>query len=140
MLTAGSLRNDQPDTAGAWVAGAGSRKPDKNMSKNTKAQKHARRVVHIVQLLCPERHCILAVAYESDKPMPEDPCRYVEQQFQEAVQAGILNPWCDICRSRDLHTEDAPTRFRTLEEARPHLKALEALQARTREFFRASRQ
>ena len=76
-------------------------------------------MVRIVQLLCPERHCVLAVAYESQKPMAEDPCRHVEQRFQEAVEARMLNPWCDICRSRDLHTEDGPTRFATLERTSP---------------------
>lgn len=75
--------------------------------------------VRIIQLLCSNRHCILAAAYESEdggeqqKPMEE---------LKEAVKKLKLNPWCGICGDRELKYEDAPSKFVTMEEAKPHLE------------------
>lgn len=85
--------------------------------------------VRIVQLLCPERHCVMAMAYLSkDGTAVAAKSEAVNKTFDLAVQRKMLNPWCDLCRSRILHTEDGATRFSSLEEAAPFLEASERAQ------------
>jgi len=93
--------------------------------------------VRIVQLLCPERHCIISTAYESPDgaEIPEIAQR-LRERFEEMVKAG-LNPWCGICLSRKLEPEDRPSIFATMKEAIPHLREAERLQAQAREYFKA---
>lgn len=55
------------------------------------------------------------------------------------VETGAIHPWCGICRSRDWHYDTGKTRYRTLAEAEGPLRAAEVDQARSREFFKASR-
>lgn len=95
--------------------------------------------VHIVQLLCPERHCIMATYYESPngKELPEIAC-LLREKFDAFVKAGA-NPWCGICKSRDLHIEDRATKYATIAEAKPAIDELARQQAITREYFKASR-
>ena len=94
--------------------------------------------VRIVQLLCPNRHCVVAIAYES--PDGSEIPKY-GQELIEAIQSQRfgIHPWCGICQSRTLHPEDRPTNFQTLEEANPTLRANERAQAETREYFRRSK-
>lgn len=96
--------------------------------------------VRIVQLLCPSRHCIVAAAYESADGEP-DPAMaaHMKGMFDAGVKTGALNPWCGICGSRELWHEDMPTRFQTMEEARPVIEEEERKQAATREMLRAGR-
>lgn len=88
--------------------------------------------VRIIQLLCPQRHCIVAIAYESPngEEIPEN-----AQKLNDGLKSHGLNPWCGICGSKQLQCEDRATGFRTLQEAQPHLEANERAQAITREFF-----
>ena len=97
------------------------------------------RKVRIVQLLCPQRHCIVSTAYESPDgaEIPEMTER-VREGFAELVKTGV-NPWCGLCYSRDLRAEDRPTKFATLDEAMPHLMESAKQQAATRRFFKASK-
>jgi hypothetical protein len=85
-------------------------------------------MVRIVQLLCPERHCLLAVAYE------EGVGSFVEARdaLQAMVSKGPFNNWCALCGSRDLHFEEGVTKFQTLEEAGPSLGATMAENAMAR--------
>jgi hypothetical protein len=95
--------------------------------------------VRIVQLLCPQRHCIVATAYESpDGEADPEMTEALRRKFGALVGAG-WNPWCGICSSRDLRPEDRPTIFATLAEAAPFLRHLADAQAATRAFFRASK-
>lgn len=93
----------------------------------------------IVQLLCPQRHCIVATAYESPDgaEMPEMSERLLEW-FAKLLAAGA-NPWCDICHSRNLKPEDRATRFATLAEAKPHLKESALRQAATLTYLKGAR-
>lgn len=95
--------------------------------------------VRIVQLLCPQRHCVLATAYQSPdgRPILEMAAR-LRESFDEWVNRGA-NPWCGLCQSRELRCEDAATRFETMEQAMPFLRENERREAATREYFRASR-
>ena len=92
--------------------------------------------VRIIQLLCPERHCVVAVAYDSadGQPIPE-----MTQELLTQFAASGLDPWCGICRSRTLTPEDMPMRFKTMGEAAPFLEELARRQAWTREYFKTSK-
>jgi hypothetical protein len=95
--------------------------------------------VRIVQMLCPSRHCIVATFYESPdgEPIPEIADR-LRVQFAEWVTAGA-NPWCGLCNSRNLHVEDAASKWATIAEAKPFIEQCSLDQARTREYFKASK-
>jgi hypothetical protein len=69
--------------------------------------------VFLVQYLCPERHCILAVAYEEGSGSFEE----AKGQIRLGMQAAGVNPWCGICGSRDLSFEEGLTPFASIEEA-----------------------
>lgn len=77
--------------------------------------------VNIVQLLCPSRHCVLAAAYEVGKQTFAD----VKGDIHFCIALTRVNPWCGICGCPELHFEDAPTRFASIEEAMPYLKKIE---------------
>jgi hypothetical protein len=95
--------------------------------------------VRIVQLLCPQRHCIVATAYQSpDGEVVPEITDVPQGKFAHMVELGV-NPWCGICSSRDLQPEDRPTPYATLAEAAPFLRHLADAQAATRAFFRASK-
>lgn len=85
--------------------------------------------VRIVQLLCPARHCIVASAYQSEDGEcdPAYPLKLLESFRHSGGEHR-----CGICGSTDLHTEDRPTRWATLAEAEPILRAEEAKQALSR--------
>ena len=103
--------------------------------------------VHIVQCLCPLRHCIMAFAYEpgitaaggSDQEdvtlTPENAPGVLRDIITRATERHWLNPWCGICKSREFIYEDGATKYATIEEARPHILELEAANARARSVF-----
>ncbi len=96
--------------------------------------------IRLVQLLCPQRHCIIAMAYFSQSgeahPDMEDA---MSVAFHRAVEAKVLNPHCGLCHSTDLHLEDGCTGWSTMEEAAPYLAQSAAAQAATAEYFRSGR-
>lgn len=85
-------------------------------------------MIHIVQYLCPQRHCIVAALY--------DPSTTTREATIEAMKAGMakmkLNPWCHLCGSGELHFEDARSQFATLEQAIPAAKMMEMYNLLTR--------
>jgi hypothetical protein len=95
--------------------------------------------VWIAQCLCPQRHCIMA-AYgvaDSEEAASAEIAWPLREAVDEALQAGLLNPWCGICKagSEMWRYEVGRTKFRTKEEAAPLLQRLEAAQAATRMVF-----
>ena len=77
-------------------------------------------MIWIAQWLCPSRHCAIAVAWDDQ----ETTAKNAEQQGEGAFTQGILNRWCGICGG-SLYVEHGRTAFKTMEEALPHLKAIE---------------
>ena len=102
---------------------------------------------HIVQCLCgPQRHCIMALAYEPgetcisgrDRPVTADAAPDLLRTFLDAaIVTKQINPWCAICRTPRAQWvfEDAVLIFDTLEEAQPYLRQLEEQQRQSREFI-----
>jgi hypothetical protein len=83
-------------------------------------------MVRITQLLCPRRHCIVARAWESSRETDEQALEAARALWREMVERGGMNPYCALCGSTDLQFETGQTRFRTLAEAEPFLRAEEA--------------
>lgn len=88
--------------------------------------------VHLTQYLCENRHCICAVAWEEGGA---DTRESVEQRMQRVTRGAPINPWCGICGSTALHFEDGITPFASLAGAMASLKACEAEQMRTMQYF-----
>jgi predicted ATPase len=84
--------------------------------------------IRIVQYLCPDRHCILAAAYDDRLNNGDE----VQKQMQEFMNQNVFNKLCAICASDKLRFEDAPTKFATMDEAKPVLDELERLNMKTR--------
>jgi hypothetical protein len=106
-------------------------------------------VIHIVQCLCPSRHCILASLYD---PRDEaitlqlqnrrcDSTQILRETVEASIAAGAVNPWCGICKAKigTWRYEDSPTYWRTMAEALKGAKAVEEAQRITREFLEAGR-
>ena len=79
-------------------------------------------MVWITQLLCPERHCLIAVAWDDKERTSVDGDALIKVMSEKMA----LRPWCALCGSKQLHTEHGKTSWTTMEEALPHIKATEA--------------
>lgn len=92
--------------------------------------------VRIIQCLCPNRHCILAVTYATNtgKCIPEFADTF-RQSVDKLIAQKQITPTCAICgsASTEFTYEDAPTKFKTMEEARPEMERLEEQQRLSRE-------
>lgn len=94
----------------------------------------------ITQCLCPERHCILAVAFDDEVTPTSTAEKQLREMIDELVASGTLKKECAICRrERPLHLETGATKFKSLAEAEPILRQLARRQEATREFLRAAR-
>jgi hypothetical protein len=89
-------------------------------------------VIHLVQCLCPKRHCIFAIAFVHPEVTDEEATKIAKAQWQEGVESGGLNPWCALCNSQDMRFEVGQTRFGTMAEAMPHLEEMQREQIATR--------
>jgi hypothetical protein len=92
-------------------------------------------MIHLIQCLCPKRHAIFGLAYNPENMKPEDAMSGLRDLLQIAIEKGIINPWCGLCRSREWKYEDAETPYRTMEEAAPHLHDAEQKQRAARLFM-----
>ena len=92
--------------------------------------------VWIAQCLCPQRHCVLAASgvADSEEAASTEIAWPFRGAVEEALQAGLLNPWCALCKAgcETWRYEVGRTRFSTMEEAAPLLQQIEAEQAATR--------
>jgi hypothetical protein len=94
--------------------------------------------VWICQCLCPQRHAILAVSGEADSEASAEELRLkCEAAVEGMLDAGLLNPWCGLCKAeRDTwRFELGRTRWRTMAEAEKPLRESEAEQAAVRRLF-----
>lgn len=79
-------------------------------------------MIHIIQLLCPARHCVLASAFDAEKISPDEAMQEFQRIVGRCFETGAFNPWCGICHCRELVYEEGKTRFKTMEEAQPFLE------------------
>jgi hypothetical protein len=93
-------------------------------------------MIHILQLLCPQRHCFVAVVWD-DTTMSE-PSAHEELGKATRVALGDRGAAalvCALCGSTQFHPDDGITRWKTMAEAAPFVKACEAAQLLTRELL-----
>lgn len=83
--------------------------------------------IKIIQLLCPKRHCIFALAFDSAETDDTAALSFAEIKWTR-MTAKDVDPWCGLCLSKDLTFEIGTTRFTTMDEAAPALKASENAQ------------
>lgn len=96
--------------------------------------------VHITQCLCPNRHCIAALAWEeSDQTSAESSQASLKNAIDEAIEQKSLNPWCGLCNSTEFHYEDALTPFQSWQEAVPLLRQAERDALTTKQHYDALR-
>ena len=85
----------------------------------------------LAQYLCPKRHAICALAYDRDETKPVE----IEARLIAVTMAGVLNPWCGLCGSRELHIEHGKLPTDDWDEAMVLLKAAEAANLASRQFL-----
>ncbi len=86
-------------------------------------------MICITQLLCPQRHCVVASVWDERDSSAALAQEQLREQFQSWVKSGALNPYCGLCRSETLHYESGVTRWQTMEEALPNIREQEREQA-----------
>lgn len=94
--------------------------------------------VALVQALCPDRHCILALA--SDELSADEARDRLKAFITVALAFGEINPWCGLCgaSAETWHYEVGPSRFASMEAARAALHAAEADQLESARLLRAA--
>ena len=90
-------------------------------------------MIKIAQLLCPQRHCFMAIAFDgATKTDAEGAHLLGKASYPHMVARG----WkCALCGSMEYRVEVGETRFATMEEALPALQACEAAQLATRAYL-----
>lgn len=86
-------------------------------------------MIWLAQLLCPERHAIIAVPFEEGQGDP------MIAQAEEVFKTDLLYRRCGICGSTQLKWERGRTRFQTIEQALVELKKLHEDQMATRAYL-----
>lgn len=91
-------------------------------------------MIHLLQLLCPARHCIIAVPFD-----PGEMSSFDASTTGLALMGALhINEWCGICGSYQLVWEDKETPWHTIEEAMPHLLKSELEQTLTRTWMEST--
>ena len=95
--------------------------------------------VWICQCLCPARHAIAAGFEEAPDVVAalERVERPLRAEVMRMVAEQMLNPWCGLCRapSTSWIFETLPTRYATMQEARPEIARIGIEQAVIRTLF-----
>lgn len=94
--------------------------------------------VWIAQCLCPQRHCVMAVADEATDVASAEPIRVkLIKSVADLLRTKAINPWCGLCQSPfdSWRYELGRTQWGSTAEALPALKQLAAEQAVTRAIF-----
>ncbi len=87
-------------------------------------------MIHLVQHLCPERHCLMAAGFVAGSATPEQVARMIlDREAELGYEAR-----CWLCGSTELRFEEARTRFPDMETAMPVLRQAEEANRSTREF------
>jgi hypothetical protein len=90
-------------------------------------------VIRIAQLLCPQRHCFMAVAFDDAKATPTEACIELGRSATEHMARHGSS--CALCGSDDFTVEVGVTRFATMAEAMPALASSMEAQLATRDYL-----
>jgi len=94
--------------------------------------------IAIVQCVCPKRHCILALAADLRTVRPIRAIKILQNSVRTMVASGMMNPHCGLCNASisEWGYEVGGTRFETLQEAEPVLRAAEEAQLRSAAYLK----
>ena len=90
-------------------------------------------MIKIAQLLCPSRHCFLAVAFDPAKVTEADACIELGQSAAEHMKRH--GSTCAICGSGDFTIEILVTPFDSMVEATPMIVSCLEAQLATRDYL-----
>jgi hypothetical protein len=96
-------------------------------------------MIWIAQILCPERHCILASAFDDKQRSRRQVMAQLVVAVEQMVANGTIDRECVICGSAAWRVESGRTNYATMDAARPELERLERENDATRRFFTAVR-
>lgn len=85
--------------------------------------------VYLTQCLCPQRHAIIALAFEAESDHEAVAVHQPDMiaRMKTFFKSGAINAHCGICGSTELFFETGRTRFKTVDEATPALEHTELL-------------
>src|SRR5882672_6857739 len=86
------------------------------------------RRVWLAQLLCPQRHAILAATDEADDAAAAQAIAdELRRNVDAMIGSGAINPWCGICHAAKATwtVELVRTQWATMAQAMPALRAQE---------------
>jgi hypothetical protein len=89
--------------------------------------------VWIAQAICPWRHCLCTVAFDEAHVSKEEGSRQVLTYLEAEITAGRLHLRCEICNSTTIKVELGRTRFASIAEAIPAIRANQQHQKETRQ-------
>lgn len=86
--------------------------------------------IHLIQMLCPRRHCFAAIAYDPKDGDVEGAIECLKDAIKENDEKHNLPaPRCSFCNSAEFYFEVGITKFLTMEEAEPEIERVYKLQA-----------
>ena len=96
--------------------------------------------VYLAQLKCPSGHCVLGAYGEFESLKEADAIKQeLLAGFTRATDLHLMNPYCGLCKSRDLAVDIRETPWRTIEEARPVMEEMERRQLETARWLKQTR-
>ena len=87
--------------------------------------------IRMIEKVCPNGHLIYGAGYDPAHHNVE----FIKKQMQAAADAFHVDPWCLICKSRDLEWNDWETEFETIPDAQPYVQKRIAEEIRQRDEF-----
>lgn len=84
--------------------------------------------MHLIQLLCPARHCVLGAIYDPERETKEECIKMLDSKRREFR----MHPWCGLCGSTKLEYEDRVTGFESVSDALPFAAELQVANAMAR--------
>jgi len=76
-------------------------------------------MIHLIQCMCPQRHCILAMGFDPQDMAVVEAEHLFQEQVERWIGLKIVNRRCVMCGdvAVELHYETETTVFRTMDEA-----------------------
>lgn len=100
-------------------------------------------MIYLTQWLCPSRHCLIAIAWDSTQETEQSVIDRGEEFLRGSRQIaekdlaetkGVeeyvgkrLERCCGLCRSKDIHTETGRTAYKTIDQAQLAIAKLQRI-------------
>ena len=81
--------------------------------------------IWIAQIMCPENHCILAIAFDERRDSPWHACASLLELAADLIEQGRLAQTCPACGASEWHSVAIATMFPSMSAAEPFLPQLE---------------